>query len=100
MEMLPSIPAVVMTLLPQIGAIAGAYITKKNIPTWYEVSHQFLYRFSCMQKSRHLFMIHAQSRKHPDVNCKQTVKEIILSARWHQIRITIQNYFSRVSDEN
>ena len=38
MEMFPSIPAIALTLLPQIGALAGAYITKKNIPTWYEVS--------------------------------------------------------------
>ena len=30
--------AVVLTLLPQIGANPGAWVTRKNIPTWYEVS--------------------------------------------------------------
>ena len=34
------------TLLPQIGGIAGGFITKKNIPNWYEVSFAVLKDFT------------------------------------------------------
>ena len=32
------LPSVSLTLLPHIGGIAGAFITKKQVKSWYDVS--------------------------------------------------------------